>query len=149
MVIPENVPCSAKATDSMTSVVGYLSKYGFYFMKSMFPKKSFQWHVYSCWSNESHVAHLPFWCGKPHSVWYNPTILCGKKQLNIRCAWLACQWNRRRVTQVTTLHKLFLFWKNPPFNFFHSLLLGVGWIQGFPLSYLYKKKTQAPGKMLK
>lgn len=41
MVIPENVPCYAKATDSLTSVVGYLSKYVFYFTKSMFPKKAF------------------------------------------------------------------------------------------------------------
>jgi len=33
IVIPENVPYYAKANDSMTSVVGALSKYVFYFIK--------------------------------------------------------------------------------------------------------------------
>lgn len=41
MVIPENVPCYTKVKDSMTSVVGALSKYVFYFKKAMFPKKAF------------------------------------------------------------------------------------------------------------
>lgn len=41
MVISKNVPYYAKAKDSMTSVVGCLSKHVFYFKETMIPKKAF------------------------------------------------------------------------------------------------------------
>lgn len=91
MVIPENVPCYAKTKDSITSVVGSLSKYVFYFKMTMFPKKAFS-DMFIHVGQMKVMWHTSLSAVVSHSVFDIIPLSCVKKsQLNIRCAWLACQ----------------------------------------------------------
>lgn len=115
----------------------------FYFKKTKFPKKAISdMFIHVCQMKVT--WHTSFSALVSHTVADITRLSCMEKtpQLNITCSWFACEWNRRHVTQVTTLCKLFLCWNNPSFNFFQSFFLDIGWMWGFSWGYCMKRRQK-------
>lgn len=99
----------------MTSVAGSISKYVFYFKKTMFPKKAFS-NMFICVGQMKATWHTSLSAVVSHTVF--DIIL------------LSCVWGEKRhVTQVTTL-LYFYFGTILPSTFSTLFFLGIGLSQG-------------------